>query len=567
MKMLPSLLLLLSFSIASAAPEPGELVKLRHEWQKDLLASKRKLEKMYFEELEQIKNNFLTGGNLKAAIAVQNAIDQKVNDGNEPAEIIKLGTTYKNSANVNRKKITKRYYEDLQKLKKAYMNATDLENSIAVDNEIKKVADHYKNPVTWRPRRNRTSKGADNFSITEKPAVNLDDPEQLQQVINNATKQTELNKRTESGINILYDPVSNALYTGWVKEHRPNGKLKHLGQYKNGRTDGIFALWNEEGRKSIVLNFKDGKQHGMETVWHKNGSKRLEFDYSNGKKHGATTTWREDGSRQSTVNYQHGIKHGMATYWHLDGSKQREESYSNGKLDGKYTSWREDGTVEREINYKNGQKHGLETSYYPSGQKRQEIVWKMGAETDAKSWRENGIAYTSVTITKTIDGNSVTKSFQHREKLTSNQAGQSLILNGSTLKFSQSPDDVGKTVAGNIIAPVYVDMNDSGEWIALSPKAGLFCVGKETATKNPVPYKGPFVGGAVKMNKNGEWILAANRTIWIGKGMEHADRELQLNKSIVSAEAQLSEVGNWKVRITPELGPKIEKRGRMPRRW
>ena len=104
MKTLPCILLLLSLGVASAAPEPEELLRLRKAWEislsdadrraKDVYKSKTlAANKLYYEELEEMKSNFMKAENLQAAIAVNKEIEKlKAVHGKqefEPPKVVK----------------------------------------------------------------------------------------------------------------------------------------------------------------------------------------------------------------------------------------------------------------------------------------------------------------------------------------------------------------------------------------------------------------------------------------------------------------------------------------------
>ena len=89
MKTLTLLLSLLSASIA-LAEEPAGLVDLRQAWEKQRTEAQNKVDKLYFEELEELKKNFTQAGKLAAALAVDNVIKGGKKADNEPAELSKM---------------------------------------------------------------------------------------------------------------------------------------------------------------------------------------------------------------------------------------------------------------------------------------------------------------------------------------------------------------------------------------------------------------------------------------------------------------------------------------------
>ena len=61
-------------------------------------------------------------------------------------------------------------------------------------------------------------------------------------------------------------------------------KAKHLreGNYKDGKRDGKWTSWYEDGLKLSEGNYKDGKQDARWTWWDENGQIESEKNYKDG---------------------------------------------------------------------------------------------------------------------------------------------------------------------------------------------------------------------------------------------------------------------------------------------
>ena len=61
-------------------------------------------------------------------------------------------------------------------------------------------------------------------------------------------------------------------------------KAKHLreGNYKDGKRDGKWTHWYEDGLKWSEKNYKDGKQDGKSTEWFANGEIWTEKNHKDG---------------------------------------------------------------------------------------------------------------------------------------------------------------------------------------------------------------------------------------------------------------------------------------------
>jgi antitoxin component YwqK of YwqJK toxin-antitoxin module len=92
----------------------------------------------------------------------------------------------------------------------------------------------------------------------------------------------------------------------WTEWHK-NGQKKSKGSYiesahSNVWREGVWTYWNEDGSINTEKSgiYKAGKRiaplDGLATSHHPNGEKESEGEYKNGKKEGLWTYWNEDGS-------------------------------------------------------------------------------------------------------------------------------------------------------------------------------------------------------------------------------------------------------------------------------
>jgi len=55
-----------------------------------------------------------------------------------------------------------------------------------------------------------------------------------------------------------------------------------LGKMKEGKKDGLWTDWYENGQKEKEGTYKDGKPDGLWTMWYENGQKKSEGTYEDG---------------------------------------------------------------------------------------------------------------------------------------------------------------------------------------------------------------------------------------------------------------------------------------------
>ena len=130
------------------------------------------------------------------------------------------------------------------------------------------------------------------------------------------------------------------------------GEMKvPLGNMKDGKKEGKWADWYENGHKKQETTFKDGKLDGLVTAWYENGQKSSTINYGI-YDNWEITEWYENGQKRLEGNYKDGKQDGLWTYWYENGPKKEEGTWKDGKQDGKHTQWDEKG-IKTVIDYDN----------------------------------------------------------------------------------------------------------------------------------------------------------------------------------------------------------------------
>ena len=146
MKFLTPLLCLLFTQGIAIAQEPAELSERRQAWETQRTEAQANVDKLYFEELEQLKKNFTQASNITDALAVDNVIKGGDKADNEPVELTKVRLARDKSLKKVSKPLDKRYWQDLLLLKDEFVKAGDLAGVVSADAEIEKVLTAYKKP-------------------------------------------------------------------------------------------------------------------------------------------------------------------------------------------------------------------------------------------------------------------------------------------------------------------------------------------------------------------------------------------------------------------------------------
>ena len=231
-------------------------------------------------------------------------------------------------------------------------------------------------------------------------------------------------------IKIYNEKFSKDVVSGKVYQIYTNEKVL-LGKVKNGKKEGLWTEWYDNGQKRAESTYKGGRDNGLATSWHENGQKRAEITYKNGEQDGLQTFWYENGQKKSEgiiktyyarfhehrpkrlegfANLPLFEKEGLWTWWYENGRKWMKTTYKDGngsdtywyengqksnqtiRKDGEtlHTFWHENGQKGSERTSKDGNLDGLWTKWYKSGQKRYESTHKDGKEISLKKWNEDG---------------------------------------------------------------------------------------------------------------------------------------------------------------------------------
>jgi len=110
-----------------------------------------------------------------------------------------------------------------------------------------------------------------------------------------------------------------------------------------------------DGSPQVVKLYKSPEMKVLlkKIEYHENGAKRIEGTYKNGKRNGEWTAWYDNGNLWSKGFYSEGVENGMKTVWHKNGQKYYEGPIVNDERTGTWKFWDEKGKLVKEIDYEN----------------------------------------------------------------------------------------------------------------------------------------------------------------------------------------------------------------------
>ena len=120
----------------------------------------------------------------------------------------------------------------------------------------------------------------------------------------------------------------------WITYH-PDGVTPRVkGMFVDGRANGAYEKYDQDGNKIEESSYHNGKQLGNYTSYYANGQPKQQKTFNaEGKEHGVTTFYFENGKPQFVVNKVNGVPTGEATRYWEDGSVKEVLVYDDsGKV-------------------------------------------------------------------------------------------------------------------------------------------------------------------------------------------------------------------------------------------
>ncbi len=151
---------------------------------------------------------------------------------------------------------------------------------------------------------------------------------------------------------LLPDGTPHGPLESWYSDGTPCWQ----GQYVTGEKDGLWRLWERDGRVEAERrlaqegNYLSGEKVGEWRQWLE-GVLIVQGVYVDGKRSGGWTEWYPNGQMWKRGSYLDDLATGPWTYWHENGQKHREGRFERFVTVGTWTWWKEDGSLEKTCAY------------------------------------------------------------------------------------------------------------------------------------------------------------------------------------------------------------------------
>ena len=102
---------------------------------------------------------------------------------------------------------------------------------------------------------------------------------------------------------IYYPKFSEVPFSGEI-----TGEFQ--GSFKNGKREGAWVFYHQNGQLMSKGNFKNGKLEGAQVLYHKNGQLFRKGNYKSGEREGAWVSYNNDGTVITSLTgiFKDGVK-------------------------------------------------------------------------------------------------------------------------------------------------------------------------------------------------------------------------------------------------------------------
>ena len=140
-------------------------------------------------------------------------------------------------------------------------------------------------------------------------------------------------------------------------EYYPNGKVKREASFRDGKREGVWREFDEEGNVINSQTYKkgglmseglvgtDGKRRGEYKEFYPDSTLRAEGLFIDGLRSGEWKFYYHNGQLQEVGTYKEGDPDGVWIWYHDNGQKQIEEQFYKGLHNGPYKEYDAKGNL------------------------------------------------------------------------------------------------------------------------------------------------------------------------------------------------------------------------------
>lgn len=171
---------------------------------------------------------------------------------------------------------------------------------------------------------------------------------------------------------LYYEKFSDVPFTG-------NVVSRIQGRIIKGKQDGIWLIFDQDGKLSSKSNFRKGIADGQQFLYlHENGDLSATFTYKQGQLYGEYISYFKNGQIKSKANYKEGKREGEYIKYFFNGHIAQKYTFINGIIEGMYYEYYDNGELRTKGNISNDLREGVWETYNMNGEFNDKITYKSG---------------------------------------------------------------------------------------------------------------------------------------------------------------------------------------------
>ncbi|WP_157963251.1 toxin-antitoxin system YwqK family antitoxin [Algoriphagus litoralis] len=166
------------------------------------------------------------------------------------------------------------------------------------------------------------------------------------QVSLDAVRGVEIAEEFDLSVPVFQITFKDNLPDGLMEEFYPNGQIKKLVNFSNGKLNGEFFEFSEGGEVLLSGQYLDDFKEGDWNSYYRDGSKKSEYFYLKNLLQGTTKNYFPNGNVAETIPFEEGKLQGTYQSFFPNGTLQKSVEFANDRENGAYERFYEDGQPE-----------------------------------------------------------------------------------------------------------------------------------------------------------------------------------------------------------------------------
>ena len=129
--------------------------------------------------------------------------------------------------------------------------------------------------------------------------------------------------------------ANNKPFSGYLVEYYPTMQVASKVGYLNGKMEGTYQKWYENGQKMEERSYKQNRKIGVHESWWASGKPKFKYVIDNDIPVGTHYEWYENGQLFSLTNYNNlGQPEGKQQMWYNTGQVKANYVIKDGRRYG-----------------------------------------------------------------------------------------------------------------------------------------------------------------------------------------------------------------------------------------